>query len=158
MQVPSCIFSLRLVSVHVVHPYSSMDTIASRKNLPYILSDRVWYYTKFEESTVAMVEVKHITRGEEEEEEEEDCCVKIVVVQCVIIMTRSHSRHSLHDGLIIIILCRISSTHRRVFYYTLELLTIVYLFNHILIKLCRLISPLVIFFSFFTFTSHHGRH
>ena len=34
------LFSSRLVSVHVVHPYSSVDTIAAWKKLRFILSVR----------------------------------------------------------------------------------------------------------------------
>ena len=40
MQLPSSFFSLNLVSVHVVHPYSSMDTIAAWKKLHFILLDK----------------------------------------------------------------------------------------------------------------------
>ena len=36
----SSFFSIRLASVHVVHPYSSMDTSATWKKLPFILSVR----------------------------------------------------------------------------------------------------------------------
>ena len=38
--LPSSFFSSRLVSVHVVHPYSSIDTTAARKKLRFILSVR----------------------------------------------------------------------------------------------------------------------
>ena len=38
--MPSSFFSLRLVSVQVVHPYSSMDTTVAGKKLCFILSDR----------------------------------------------------------------------------------------------------------------------
>ena len=34
------LFSIRLVSVHVVHPYCSIDTIAAWKKLRFILSVR----------------------------------------------------------------------------------------------------------------------
>ena len=36
--LPSCFFSMRLVSVHVVHPYRSIDTTAGWKKLRFILS------------------------------------------------------------------------------------------------------------------------
>ena len=39
VQMPSSFFSLRLVSVHVVHPYSSIDTTAAWKKLRFILFD-----------------------------------------------------------------------------------------------------------------------
>ena len=38
--LPSSFFSSRLVSVHVVHPYSSIDTTAAWKKLHFILSVR----------------------------------------------------------------------------------------------------------------------
>ena len=38
VQLPSSFFSIRLVSVHVVHPYSSTDTTAACKKLHFILS------------------------------------------------------------------------------------------------------------------------
>ena len=38
--LPSSFFSIRLVSVHVVHPYSSIDTTAAWKKLRFILSVR----------------------------------------------------------------------------------------------------------------------
>ena len=38
--LPSSLFSIRLVSVHVVHPYSSINTIAAWKKLRFILSVR----------------------------------------------------------------------------------------------------------------------
>ena len=37
---PSSFFSIHLVSVHVVHPYSSIDTITAWKKLLFILSVR----------------------------------------------------------------------------------------------------------------------
>ena len=40
VEFPSSFFSLRLVSVHVMHPYSSTDTIATWKKLHFILSDK----------------------------------------------------------------------------------------------------------------------
>ena len=40
VQFPSSFFSIRLVSVHVVHPYSRIDTTAAWKILRLILSDR----------------------------------------------------------------------------------------------------------------------
>ena len=40
VQLPSSFFSIRLVSVQVVHPYSSMDTTAAWKKLRFTLSDR----------------------------------------------------------------------------------------------------------------------
>ena len=39
VQLPSSFFSIRLVSVHVVHPYSTMDRTAAGKKLRFILSD-----------------------------------------------------------------------------------------------------------------------
>ena len=39
VQLPSSFFYIHLISVHVVHPYSSIDSTASRKKLCYILSD-----------------------------------------------------------------------------------------------------------------------
>ena len=38
VQLPSSFFSIRLASIHVVHPYSSIDTIAAWKKLRFILS------------------------------------------------------------------------------------------------------------------------
>ena len=38
--LPSSFFSIRLVSVHVVHPYGNIDTIAAWKKLRFILSVR----------------------------------------------------------------------------------------------------------------------
>ena len=38
--LPSSFFSIRLVSVHVVYPYSNIDTTAAGKKLCFILSDR----------------------------------------------------------------------------------------------------------------------
>ena len=40
VQLPSSFFSIHLVSIHVVHPYSSMDTTEAWKKLCFILSDR----------------------------------------------------------------------------------------------------------------------
>ena len=40
VKLPSSFFSIRLVSVHVVHPYSSIDTTAAWKKLHFILSVR----------------------------------------------------------------------------------------------------------------------
>ena len=38
VELPSRFFSIRLVSVHVVHPYSSMDTITAwKKNALYFI-------------------------------------------------------------------------------------------------------------------------
>ena len=39
-QLPSSFFSIRFVSVHVVHPYSSMDTVAAWEKMRFIFSDR----------------------------------------------------------------------------------------------------------------------
>ena len=39
-QLPSSFFYIRLVSVHIVHPYSSVDTTAAWKKLRFILSVR----------------------------------------------------------------------------------------------------------------------
>ena len=38
--VASSVFSIRSVSLHVVHPYSSIDTTAAKKKLRFILSVR----------------------------------------------------------------------------------------------------------------------
>ena len=40
VQLPSSFFSIRLVSVHVVYPYSRIDTNAASMKLCFILSDR----------------------------------------------------------------------------------------------------------------------
>ena len=40
VKLPSSFFSIRLVSVHVVHPYSSIDMTAAWKKLRFILSVR----------------------------------------------------------------------------------------------------------------------
>ena len=40
VQLPSSFFSICLVSIHVVHPYSSIDTTAAWKKLRFILSVR----------------------------------------------------------------------------------------------------------------------
>ena len=40
VQLPSRFLSIRVVSVHVVHPYSSIDTTAAWKKQRFILSDR----------------------------------------------------------------------------------------------------------------------
>ena len=40
VELPSSFFSSRLVSVQVVHPYSSIDTTAAGKKLRFILSVR----------------------------------------------------------------------------------------------------------------------
>ena len=40
VQLPPSFFSVRLVSVQVVHPYSSMDTTVAWKKLRFILLDR----------------------------------------------------------------------------------------------------------------------
>ena len=40
MSLPSCFFAIRLVSVLVVHPYSSIDTAATWKKLRFLLSVR----------------------------------------------------------------------------------------------------------------------
>ena len=40
LQFPLSLFSIYFVSVHEVHPYSSIDTTAARKTLHFILSDR----------------------------------------------------------------------------------------------------------------------
>ena len=40
VKMPSSFFSIRLVSVHVVHPYCSIDTIAAWEKLRFILSVR----------------------------------------------------------------------------------------------------------------------
>ena len=38
VQLPSSFFSIRLVSIHIVHPYSSINTTAAWKKLRFILS------------------------------------------------------------------------------------------------------------------------
>ena len=43
VQFPSSFFSIRLVSVHVLHPYSRIDTTTARKKLHFILSDSDFY-------------------------------------------------------------------------------------------------------------------
>ena len=43
-QLSSSFFSERLVSVHVVHPYSRMDTAAAWKKLRFILSCRLDFH------------------------------------------------------------------------------------------------------------------
>ena len=40
VELPSSFFSVRLISVHVVHPYTSIDTTAAWKKLCFILSLR----------------------------------------------------------------------------------------------------------------------
>ena len=40
MQFPSSFFSIRLVNVSVVHPYSRIDTTADWTRLRFILSDK----------------------------------------------------------------------------------------------------------------------
>ena len=40
LQLPSYLFSIHFVSIQAVHPYSNMYTIASRKKIRFILSDR----------------------------------------------------------------------------------------------------------------------
>ena len=40
VQSPSSFFSMHFVSIHVVHPYSSIDTTAAWKKYYFILSDR----------------------------------------------------------------------------------------------------------------------
>ena len=44
VQLPSNFFSLRFVSVYVVHPYSRSDTTAAWKKFRFILSDRSYIY------------------------------------------------------------------------------------------------------------------
>ena len=44
VQLPSSLFSSRFVSVHVVHPYNSIDTTAAWKKLRFILSVRPDFY------------------------------------------------------------------------------------------------------------------
>ena len=49
MQFPPSLFSIRLVSVYVVHPYSRINTTTAGKKLRFILSDRssvpIWSIT-----------------------------------------------------------------------------------------------------------------
>ena len=47
VQLPSSFFYMRLVSVHVVHPYSSMDTTTARKKFRFILSDRYDFHLTY---------------------------------------------------------------------------------------------------------------
>ena len=44
VQLPSSYFTIHLVSVHVVHPYSSIDTITAWKKLCFILSVRSHFH------------------------------------------------------------------------------------------------------------------
>ena len=44
VQLPSSFFSIRLVSIHVMHPYSRMDTTAAWKKLRFILSGRSYLH------------------------------------------------------------------------------------------------------------------
>ena len=44
VQFPSSLFSIHLVSVQMVHPYSSMDMTAAWKKLRFILSDNARLY------------------------------------------------------------------------------------------------------------------
>ena len=44
MLFPSSFFSIQLVIVHVVQPYSSMDMTAVWKKLRFILSDKIDFY------------------------------------------------------------------------------------------------------------------
>ena len=44
VQFPSSFFSLRLVSIHMVHPYSWIDTTAAWKKLRLILSNRSYFH------------------------------------------------------------------------------------------------------------------
>ena len=47
VQLLSSFFSIRLVSIHVVHPYSSTDTTAPWKKLCFILSDSSDFYMTY---------------------------------------------------------------------------------------------------------------
>ena len=60
VQLPSSFFSIRLVSVHVVHPYSSMNSIAAWKNLPFILSDRSVFYRNDSQSKAVHAFASHV--------------------------------------------------------------------------------------------------
>ena len=44
VQFPSSLYSKCCISVYVVHPYSSMVTVAAWKTLRFILSDRSDFY------------------------------------------------------------------------------------------------------------------
>ena len=44
VRLPSTFLPIHLVSVHVVHPYNSIDTTAARKKLCFILSGRSDFY------------------------------------------------------------------------------------------------------------------
>ena len=44
LQLPSSLFSIRFVSVHVEHPYCSIDMIVAREKSCFILLDRSDFY------------------------------------------------------------------------------------------------------------------
>ena len=44
MQFPSDLFSIRLLSVHVVHPYSSINITTAWKKLRFVLSDSLDFH------------------------------------------------------------------------------------------------------------------
>ena len=56
----SCFFSIRFFSVHVVHPFSSMDTTAARKKLRFILLDRSDFYIIDNLTLAVHVFTKHL--------------------------------------------------------------------------------------------------
>ena len=55
MQLLSSLFSIRSVTVHIVHPYSSMDKTTALKKLRFILSDRSDFHMTDNQSIVVHV-------------------------------------------------------------------------------------------------------
>ena len=55
VQLPPSFFSILLVSVHVVYPYSSIDAIATRKKLHFILSDWLDFHMPDSQSIAVQV-------------------------------------------------------------------------------------------------------
>ena len=51
VQLPSSFFLIRFVSIHVVHPYSRMDTTTALKKLRFILSDSSDFHMTANQST-----------------------------------------------------------------------------------------------------------
>ena len=60
LRLPSSFFSIRLVSVHVVHPYSSIDTTTAWKKLRFILSVGSDFYTTDRISIVVHAFASHV--------------------------------------------------------------------------------------------------
>ena len=54
VQFPSSLFFLRLVNVHVVHPYSSIDTTAAWKILRFISTVRSDFHVTDSQSTAVL--------------------------------------------------------------------------------------------------------